>query len=542
VNFLQAHAAVKGLRDGKPLRFTLVCSGVTATLDLFLRAHAAQSGFDAQIDSIPFGSLAQRIRTPASSELEVFLLLPWDLVPQADWRTGVPSDAVSHEHAEAVLAEHVALLAQRPGARYVYLPAPIPPLATTAAGSLALEAQILAAARRVGAAELPRQCFNLGSWFESGNPLASQNLSEVAERVIGAALTSRREPKKVLVTDLDNTVWGGVIGEDGVDGIAYAPEGRGYPFFVYQSLLRKLRQEGVILTAVSRNDADLAQAPFTRGQMTLRDTDFVAIIASYNSKSAQISQLAGELNLGLDSFVFVDDNPIELEEVGRALPAVERILFEGKPAALPQLFERLTLLFGKTSLTEEDAKRTEMYRTRLKSATPSTAAGADLTEFLTSLEMSLIINERALGAHSRCLQLINKTNQFNFNGRRITEPELEETLRAGGRLFGATLEDRNGTHGEVISCLIDAQGTIEAFVMSCRVFQRRAEFAFIAWLASQSFAPRNYRYVPTERNEPVRMFLEELEHDTVEGLVPFDASRMATECAPDLALFRVTAA
>ena len=88
MNFLQAHAAVKGLRDGKPLRFTLVCSGVTATLELFLRAHAAQEGFDAQVDTIPFNSLAQRIRTKdAAGVLEVFLLLPWDLLPVADWRT-----------------------------------------------------------------------------------------------------------------------------------------------------------------------------------------------------------------------------------------------------------------------------------------------------------------------------------------------------------------------------------------------------------------------------------------------------------------------
>jgi FkbH-like protein len=382
----------------------------------------------------------------------------------------------------------------------------------------------------------------LSSYFESGNPLASQSLSEVAERVIQAALTARREPKKVLVTDLDNTLWNGVVGEDGVDGIAYAPEGRGYPFLTYQTLLRKLRQEGVILAAVSRNDADLAMAPFRRGQMTLRETDFVAIIASYNSKSAQISQLAQELNLGLDSFVFLDDNPIELEEVGLALPAVERVLFEGKPAALPDLFERLATLFGKATLTEEDAKRTEMYRIRLKSATPSIAQGADLTGFLASLEMRLAVRERALGDHARCLQLINKTNQFNFNGRRISEAELESTLKAGGRLIGATLDDRNGTHGEVIACLIDAEGTIEAFVMSCRVFQRRAEFAFIGWLAAQPYAPRQYRYVPTERNEPVRMFLEQLRQSTSEGLIPFEGSRVATECAADLALFRVTAA
>jgi FkbH-like protein len=276
--------------------------------------------------------------------------------------------------------------------------------------------------------------------------------------------------------------------------------------------------------------------------MTLREADLVTIIASYNSKSAQISQLAQELNLGLDSFVFVDDNPIEIEEVSRALPSVTGVLFDSKSAALPGLLERLTGLFGKATVTEDDARRTEMYRTRLKSAAPSTAQGADLTEFLSSLQMSLTIRERSPGDHARCLQLINKTNQFNFNGRRISEAELEATLTAGGHLIGATLDDRNGTHGEVIACLIDAEGTIEAFVMSCRVFQRRAEFAFVAWLAAQRFAPRQYRYVPTERNEPVRMFLEQLKLSPVEGLIPFDGARMREECAADLALFRVLTA
>lgn len=540
MNFLQAHAAVKSLQNGKPLRFTLVSSGVTATLDLFLRAHAAQAGFEAQIDTIPFNSLAQRIRLKeATDSAEVFLLLPWDLLPVADWRTGLPAESIRHEEAESILAEHVGLFLQRSKARFVYLPALLPPLGVTTAACSALEAQILAAARRLGALEVSRQCFNLASYLESGNPLASQSLSEVAQRVIEAALTPAREPKKVLVTDLDNTVWSGVIGEDGLEGIAYAPEGRGYPFFVYQTLLRKLRHEGVILAAVSRNDPDLALAPFQGGQMTLRESDLVAIIASYNSKSAQIDQLARELNLGLDAFVFVDDNPIEIEEVGKALPGVTGVLFESKPAALAGLLERLTGLFGKATVTEEDARRTEMYRTRLESAAPSTAQGADLTDFLTSLQMSLTIRERALGEHARCLQLINKTNQFNFNGRRFSEAELEATLQAGGHLIGATLDDRNGTHGEVIACLIDAEGTIEAFVMSCRVFQRRAEFAFVCWLAAQPFAPRGYRYIPTERNEPVRMFLEQLKLSTTEGLIPFDGARMTEECAADLALFRV---
>ena len=541
LNFLQAHAAIKGLRDGKPLPFTLVCSGVTATLDIYLRAHAAQAGFAAQIETIPFNSLAQRIRMPPESATpEIFLLLPWDLFPQADWRTGAPAGSVIEAQAQDVLAEHVALLLRRPAARYVFLPAPIAPLAATLAESRALETQILAAARRLGSLELPGEYFSLATYFESGNPLTSRYLSETASALVRTALTARPEPKKVLVTDLDNTLWHGVIGEDGVDGIAYGPEGKGYPFFAYQSLLKRLRHEGTVLAAVSRNDRDLALAPFVREQMVLREADFVAIVASYHSKSAQIAQLAQDLNLGRDSFVFVDDNPLELEEVRRALPEVECVVFDGKPTGLPDLLGRLVTLFGKATVTADDARRTEMYRARVKSSVPSTAEGADLREFLASLQMTLTIHERTLEDYARCLQLINKTNQFNFNGQRITEAELEAVLRAGGHLVGVTLDDRNGTHGEVIACLIDAQGTVAAFVMSCRVFQRRAEYAFIAWLAAQPYAPRQFRYVTTERNEPVRLFLEHLYPGSLPaGMVPFDAPRLRAACADDLSLFQL---
>lgn len=540
MNFLQAHAAVKAFAGGAPLRFTLVSSAVTATLDLYLRAHAAQAGFEACVETIPFNSLAQRIRTPnAGKELEVFLLAPWDFLPQADWRTGVPDRSPDQDQVRTVVAEHAALFARRQPAKFVYLPAPMPPIMSTLAATRALEAQIAAAALSLGAVALSAAGFNLSSYFETGNPFSSQALSEIAQNVIGAALNKRQEPKKVLVTDLDNTLWSGVIGEDGLDGIAHAPEGRGFRFFAYQTLLKKLRNEGVILAAVSRNDKDLALAPFARGDMVLQEGDFVAIIASYHSKSAQIQRLATDLNLGLDAFVFVDDNPIELEEVRTALPQVECVRMQHDAASLPALLDQLTGFFGRSSISEEDTKRTEMYRARARSSVPSDAQGADLHSFLESLQMTLTIRERKLGDHARCLQLINKTNQFNINGRRFTEAELQAVLEEGGHLIGAALEDRNGSHGEVIACLVDARGTLQAFVMSCRVFQRRAEHAFVAWLAGRPYAPRHIQYLATQRNEPSRMFLRETCGNVADGAMSFDAAKLRSQLAADLALFRI---
>jgi FkbH-like protein len=153
--------------------------------------------------------------------------------------------------------------------------------------------------------------------------------------------------------------------------------------------------------------------------------------------------------------------------------------------------------------------------------------------------MRMTVRERAFGEHMRCLQLINKTNQFNINGERVSEGDLRAILEQGGRLVGAALEDVNGSHGEVLAALIDASGTIQAFVMSCRVFQRRLEYAFLAWLSSRAYAPSRLRFAGTKRNEPARRFLNEVLAGAQPGLIQFDGKRLATDHAADLALFHI---
>lgn len=542
MKFLEAHAAIKEFSGGPPLKFLLACSAVTDTLDVFVKAHAASKGLDAQVDTLPFDTLGQFLRAePPSDEREVFVLFPWNLVRETDWRTGLPAQSSSGESVHQAMAESLRLLSLRRSAGFVYIAAPIPPLLGTEARCSELSDQLLAAARGLGATVLSPANFSLSSYFQTGNAFASHALSDIAEAVVIAAIGQQLAPKKVLVTDFDNTLWAGVVGEDGVDNLAYSAEGAGFPFFVYQSLLRKLKNEGTLLVGVSRNDRDLALAPFDLDEMLLKESDFVTILASYHSKSAQIAQVAEMLNLNLDSFVFVDDNPVELEEVRRALPEVECMQFSADGTMLPSILMSLTQRFGKGAHTEEDAKRTDMYRLRAASIVPSEVSGADLRTFLQSLQMKLTIKERSFGDHTRCLQLINKTNQFNINGDRLAEQELQTILSAGGRLIGATLEETGGSHGEVVACLISVDGTIEAFVMSCRVFQRRLEYAFTAWLASQSDAPTQFRYGPTARNEPVRLFLEQIVGTPAGGLIRFDAKNLATSLAPDLQLFDVAA-
>ena len=537
MNFLDAHKIVAEFKGGAPLQFLLATSGTPDKLDLFLRAAAAKRGYLAQIRTLPFGTLGQTLITePMAGEAEVFCLFPWDFIPEADWRSGVPpvlTDEDALRNRALVAANHIA---SRKRARVLYVAAPIPPLLADRTAGSNLERWLGSVVQSLGARLLPPECFSLASYLANGSPFAGKFLGQVAEAVIDRAILAPPEPRKVLVTDLDNVMWSGVIGEDGLQGIQFSPEGVGYRFFLYQTLLAKLQREGAILAAVSRNDEDLALAPFRAGGMTLGEGDFVSIVASYNAKSAQIAEIAHRLNLGLDAFVFVDDNPIELAEVSGQLPAVRCVQFPPNDEGIPRLFDELAELFARAAVTGEDRERTTMYRRRLEGMAPSDAQGADITTFLRGLDMTLTLHDRTTGDRARAVQLINKTNQFNLNGRRVTDEEVEVVLASGGRLYGASLTDRSGSHGEILACLIDGERVVRSLVMSCRVFQRRVEHAFLAWVAGQDSPPTALEFAQTERNEPARQFLSDaaFQHN---GLITFDAARFAADHRADVSLF-----
>ena len=541
MNFLEAHKIVSAFAGGEPLPFLLAMSGTPAQLDLYLRAAGAKRGLAAAARTLPFNTLAQTLLAePAAGETEVVLLCPWDFVPEADWRSGFPAGPVDADALRERAQATAERLARRRGARLLYLPAPMPPLLLNPAENASLAGWVGSLAWSLGARALPAEAFSLGSYLASGSPIGGAWLGRVAEAVVELAAARTPESSKVLVTDLDNVLWSGVIAEDGAEGISFAPEGIGYRHFLYQSYLATLRRDGVLLAAVSRNDPDVALGPLRGRKMVLGEDDFVAVIASYHAKSAQVRELAERLNLGLDAFVFVDDNPIELAEVSAQLPAVRCVQFPAKDDGLTELFAELARLFARSAVTAEDRERTEMYRRRLAGMAPSDAQGADLTSFLRGLEMTLTVHDRTRGDRARAVQLINKTNQFNLNGRRVTEEEVAAVLAAGGRLYGASLADRHGSHGEILACLVSPDGVVRSLVMSCRVFQRRVEHAFFAWLAAREAPPHGLDFAATARNEPLREFLKDAAFSANgDGLARFDARRFAEAHAGDLALFRM---
>ncbi len=543
MNFLEAKRVLDGFTGGPPLPFLFALSGSPEPFDLYLRAAAAKHGRLAVPRVLPFNTLAQSLRRePEGGVVEVFLLLPWDFAPEADWRSVAFERADENAFRERAL--EIEQLLSRRGARLLYLPAPLPPLFANHDRNAAFELAIESLAVGLGARVLSRETFSLPGYFLSGCPVSGSSIGSVAEAVVDLAREALPNPKKVLVTDLDNVLWSGGIGEDGLQGISFEQQGKGYPHFIYQGLLRRLRSEGALLAAVSRNDAEIAMLPFRAGRMPLGEEDFVAIVASYNAKSAQIAELASRLNLGLDSFVFVDDNPVELTEVSLALPAVRCVPFPHQADALGAFLSELSGLFGRREVTAEDRDRTSLYRRRLEGLMPSAVSGADISRFLKDLDMTLTLHDRSHGDRTRAVQLINKTNQFNLNGRRVTESEIAAVVNAGGRLYSASLTDRSGSHGEILSCLVSVDGVIVAFVMSCRVFQRRVEHAFLAWLASQRHPLSAMVWATTPRNEPFAQFLRELtgaEESPAAGILTISFSEVSDRFSRDIDLFKIVA-
>ena len=509
MKFLQAHSLLKEFTSNKKQKLKLVMSGQPENLCLFIRAEYAQRGVDCQIETIPFNTLHQYLLTPQEMGIdECFLLFPWDFLPSLDWRSGINEASPSFEDTAQQLEKMSALFQQR-NAHFFYVRAPITPLYANSAENRRFEKNLLALALQLNANVLPADFFSLNSYLNFGVPFASNQCGDLAEIIFRELQSSVIPPKKVLVTDLDNVMWAGVIGEDGVEGIKDKPEGQGYPHFIYQTLLRKLKHQGVLLAAVSKNDPDLALAPFHRMNSVLREEDFVAVLASYESKAAQISALIAQLNVGLDACVFVDDNPVEIAAVAQALPTVTCVTFPSKVDGLLETLAQLEQLFSTATLTDEDKQRTHLYRTRLAGMVPVASAEINLESFLRELDMVLHIFDRTTNQQDRAIQLINKTNQFNLNGIRYSDAEVREVLARGGRLLTAQLKDKHGDHGEIIACLIDQDEMLLSLVMSCRVMQRKVEQVFMGWLAARVLQKEciSMRFLKTERNTPVQQFL-----------------------------------
>jgi FkbH-like protein len=350
------------------------------------------------------------------------------------------------------------------------------------------------------------------------------------------ALRSFERPqKKVCVIDLDNTLWGGILGEDGPDELQMADSGHGLAYRRFQRSLKELRRNGILLAVCSKNNPDEAMAVLrSHPDCLLRPADFAHLEIGWGLKSEAITRIAERLSLGLDSFVFIDDSPVEREEVARVLPAVDVLAFPDDPARLINMLSEYPG-FDALRQTDEDRQRADAYLHESQ-RTASRASATSPEDFYRSLELRLGIFSARAEQATRLQQLLLKTNQFNLTAERLSAEEFRRLMGAPDHMVvGLRVSDRFGDSGITGLAIVDRsdpkEWSVRNFLLSCRVIGRTVENAFLSWIlyrAAQAGATRIVlRFLPTQRNQVARDFLKAsggIEADA-KGAWTFDAHR-----------------
>jgi FkbH-like protein len=352
-----------------------------------------------------------------------------------------------------------------------------------------------------------RRWFDDVYWHVSKQAVSLDSLPELARHTAAVVAAELGLSKKCIVLDLDNTLWGGVIGEDGLAGLRLGGGAAGEAYVAFQEFLLRLKERGVLLAVCSKNDDAEARRPFEQHpEMRLRLDDIAVFVANWESKADNLRVIAHRLGLGLDALVFVDDNPVERDMVRQFVPEVEVVMVPSDPAHYVWALAN-SLLLEPAWVTPDDALRAEQYRARAQVAELQ-ARTESIDEFHRSLEMRV-----ELGAFDelhlpRVAQLVAKTNQFNLTGRRHGLPELRAIMTDPNRVsFYLRLRDRFADHGIVGVVIAERRGDaldIDTFLMSCRVIGRTVEAEMLAELCRQAelmgCLTLSGTYVPSAKN------------------------------------------
>ena len=351
---------------------------------------------------------------------------------------------------------------------------------------------------------------SLGRMFFS--PRGQKELAFHVARSVNASL---RVPRKVLVLDLDNTLWGGILGEDGLDGIRIGGEGEGYLFSRFQSQLKELKKRGILLAIASKNNfADALEVFAKRHEMLLRREDFASLKIGWNEKALALREMAQELRLGLESFVFLDDSDFERGQMKSLNPEVSVPSFTG-PEELCQILRKIPD-FDVIRLTREDTMRAESYRIEVQ-RNAGRSQHKTLEDYFQSLQMEMVLFKAGESHLERLYQLIHKTNQFNLSGRRYERSEFEQRARDPHFLVvGLRVKDQLGESGVTGLAVIDKHRSdawvVESLLLSCRIIGRTVEFALVRALGKHAFEQKaqllRFSFVPTAKNQVSAQFLE----------------------------------
>ena len=384
--------------------------------------------------------------------------------------------------------------------------------------------------------------YDEAKWLTARLPLAADALMELASEWLRLLHPLVGRVCKVLVADLDQTLWGGVIGEDGLEGIQVGADPPGAPYRALQRALLDLRQRGILLAICSKNNPDEAMEALERHPgMLLRPAHCAALRINWRDKVDNLRDIAAELNLGTDALAFLDDSPVERARVRAELPEVTVIELPDDPMGYARAV-RESAVFERLTLAEEDRQRGRYYAEQRQRAGLAGQV-ASVEDFYRSLNLAVEVAPVTAQTLPRVAQLTQKTNQFNLTTRRYTEQQIGSMLaQPDWRIFSVRVTDRFGDSGLVGAACLRAtsdEWEIDTFLLSCRVIGRTVETAFLAFLAAQARAAGAARlcgwFLPTQKNAPARTFYEQhafqLRRETTEGAFwTLDLTRTLPAC------------
>ena len=560
--------ALKILNQAAPagtdeLRVSLACGFMPLHLQTFLSARLRQAtGRPVKLTTGLYGdflgNLERLTKSPADA---IAIVMEWSdldsrlgLRSLNGWRLPDFADLIGHVRAKAARIQE--LLKASPGGTPLILQLPtlpLPPLEavfpTWRAGNLELQLHELLSSFALEASAHPAVKLTSSAWLDRNSPPAarfdvqSELLSGFPYSVthadaLGEALANLihpRPPKKGLITDLDDTVWKGILGEIGSAGVSWDIDQKSHMHAMYQECLRSLAETGVLLAVASKNEPDAVEEAFGRQDLLLTKDRIFPLEAHWGPKSGSVGRILETWNIGADSVVFVDDSPAELAEVKSVHPEVECILFPKNPQDVYQLLAQLRDRFAKSVVTEEDRLRLDSIRGNRAIQEQARGFGGNPDSFLEQAESVLTFNFDKASPDPRVLELLNKTNQFNLNGKRYTEAGLSSQLQNPCTfLMKASYTDKFAPLGKIAILIGRMEGTrlhVDGWVMSCRAFSRRIEHAFLHKLFERFAAQEiEFDYLPTAKNAPLQEFFRGLLEAPLDGPLTLTRERFQQTC------------
>ena len=354
--------------------------------------------------------------------------------------------------------------------------------------------------------------YNDKNRFLFQSPFTKEGIKALSKAISDTIQRFESKRKKVIVLDADNTLWGGIVGEDGVDGVAIDENYPGIAYKRFQLYLKSLKESGLVLAMVSKNNQNDVKELFEKRSMPLGMEDFVTTRINWLPKSQNIKDIADELNLGLESFLFVDDNPFEIEEVKNRL-GIDTLLFDkANPLSSIEELSRIQSIHA-IIVTQEDKLKSQQYKSE-KARSEVFKDSTDIEEFIKSLNIEIEYWINNTSQIARITQLVNKTNQFNLTTKRYSQAQIEK-LMSSQKVFSFRVKDRFGDMG-IVGVAIIIDNTIDTLLLSCRVLGRGIEDRIMDILIKESKGNLNSVYIPSAKNMQVENLYDRLGFELID--------------------------